>query len=271
MKLLPLLAAMRISFSQALSVEISSRIGLLQLFSGYAVAIFALSSFWTAASVNTKAEAYRPSELVVYFVMTHVHLILSENRLTGHIGSAIRMGKLASYLLRPYPYLVHMLAGASASAFLRLFLLVPLIGLSCLFYSPLAEIFGNLDGRRWLLYASSIILALPAAWLGRVVVGLLAFDLTQIWGPELVFLAFCTAFAGESYPLDLMPSSLEAAISWTPAYYMAGFPTLILMGRVSEAEAFAGLVKGSVVMGLTILLMLWMWHRGTKKFEAVST
>jgi ABC-2 type transport system permease protein len=266
-----LLAATRLYFMQALAVELTYRFALLQQAAGLAVGLAGLLFFWRTAGSGVAAQAtYTPALLTAYFTIAYVQLILQDAKVSWTIATSIRMGKLSTALLRPYPFLLSVAAQAMAVALLRFVLVLPALVLAFWLMDELRPVVAPLDAGRLTAFLGAVALGLVCGILTRMVVGLSAFDLTQTWGPELVFFAFSTMAGGEAYPIDLLPPSWLAASSWTPAFYMVGFPALVFLGRVDEAEYLSYLLRGIFVALSTAGVVALMWRRGLRRFEAVG-
>jgi ABC-2 type transport system permease protein len=94
--------------------------------------------------------------------------------------------------------------------------------------------------------------------------------MTQTWGPELLFMSMFFAFSGVVYPVDLLPSGLVKALSWTPLFYMQGLPNLVAIGRISGQPLVEYLMRGSLVFVASAAILVFMWQRGVRKFEAIG-
>lgn len=266
-----LLATTRLYFTQALAVELTYRVALLQQAAGLSVGLAGLLFFWRTAGAGVAAHAtYTPALLTAYFTIAYVQLILQDAKISWTIATSIRMGKLSTALLRPYPFLLSVAAQAMAVAMLRLALVLPALILAFFAMDELWRVVAPIDAARLAAFLGAVALGLLCSILTRMVVGLTAFDLTQTWGAELVFFAFCAMAGGEAYPIDLLPPSWLTASSWTPAFYMIGFPALVFLGRVDEAEYLRYLLRGIVVALVTAGVVALMWRRGLRRFEAVG-
>lgn len=265
--------ATAIHYTQALSVELSYRIALVQGLFGVAIGMIGLLLFWLAAAPGPRSASgatYAPAALIAYFLFAGAQGILQESRLAYNLATAIRMGKLSASMLRPYPFLASVVAQAAAHATMRLILLVPLLGTVFFLVDALAPARAEFTAARLGWWLGAVALSLLCGWLTRIVIGLLAFHLTQTWGPELIFLGIYAAASGGGYPPDLLPEGLLRVVEWTPVYYMVGFPSLIATGHVAGAALTDGFARGLVVTALTGVVVAFMWRRGTGRFEAVG-
>lgn len=268
----------RLHYTQALSVELTYRFALLQGLFGVAIGSIGLLLFWLAAGRaggSSGADAgqiatYTPSLLAAYFLAAGVLTTTQENHLAMNLSAGIRMGKLSAALLRPYPFLASVLAQVAAQATLRLMFTVPLVAILVLGVEPLRQALTASDPARFGILALAVGLGLIMCWLVNLAVGMLAFDMTQTWGPELIFMSMHAVASGVSYPSDLLPPVWAAAVAWTPLYYMIGFPALIFTGRLTAVAAWSGLGQGLLVATVMALVVGLMWRRGMRKFEAIG-
>jgi ABC-2 type transport system permease protein len=266
-----LFTATRLFFTQALAVELAYRFALAQSFLGVAFGFLGLILFWLAAARNGNAASiYSPGVLVAYFIVASAHGILHESRLSWNLSMGIRMGKLSASMLRPYPYLLTAIAQAAAHATLRILVMAPILALVVAFLPFFHDAAAQISGERLAWFLAALVVSLAAGWLIKIALGLLAFDMTQTWGPELIFLSIYSVASGIGYPADLLPAGILAVVRWTPVYYMIGFPTLVLLGRVDAAACIEGLGRGVVVSIVTGIVVWLMWRRGMRQFEAVG-
>lgn len=263
------LAATGIFYAQALAVELIYRFSLVQVFAGMAVGFLGLIFFWLAAGRAATQPGYGGATIVAYFLFAAAHTIVQESRVSWNLSAGIRMGKLAASLLRPYPFLVSVFCQAAAHATVRIVIIV-LIFTGVLLFAPSLRQTILMVGDVWLPYVAVLALSLAIGWVTRIGIGLLAFDMTQTWGPELVFLSLYAAASGANYPPDLLPAALHSLVTWTPFYYMVGYPTLVILGRVSGPELVSQFGQGAVVLVVTVSIVGLMWRRGLRRFEAVG-
>ncbi len=265
------LAATRLYYTQALSVELVYRFALLQSFLTIGITLAGLLAFWLAAGAAAGASSsYTQGSLIAYFLIVSALGLIHDNRLSWNLGSAIRMGKLSSSMLRPYPFLLSQIAFAAAHATLRIVLCTPILILIAVFVPAFGDAISAMPYEALLSFLAAMALSFAIGWLVKIALGTLAFSMTQTWGPELIFMSFYAAASGIAYPPDLLTGMMKAAIGWTPFYYMIGFPTLVLLGRIAGPTLEAELLRGVLVLGVTLALVIVLWRRGLTQFEAVG-
>jgi ABC-2 type transport system permease protein len=259
-------------FGQCLQAALMYRSALIIFVFSEAFAYAGFIAFWyKAATSNTSQTFYTPMALVLYFSLVSFHHGIQHHASSREIGSDIRLGKLAYSIVRPFPFLLQAALRSMAFTLTYSFLLSPLLVGVFIFVPNLWTAFcaGLSPGLEW-QYPVALAIGLISGWLMRMVVGLLAFDMAQIWGPDTFFIAIYYAASGSTFPVDLLPAWALAVVKWTPMYYMVGFPVLTVMGRV-PADHFQGeALRGVAVVLLTLSLLAAMWLRGIKRFEAIG-
>lgn len=267
-----LLRASWVYFTQCLQAALVYRSSLAIFVITESLAYAGFIAFWYKAATNNPSQsAYTPMALVLYFGLASFQHGIQHHASSRDIGSDIRLGKLSYSIIRPFPFLLQAVLRSVAFTLTYITLLSPLLIAALVFVPGLFDVFkSGLLVSPWWHYPAAIVLGLTASWLARILVGLLAFDMAQIWGPDTFFIALYYAASGVVFPIDLLPTTFLRIAQWTPMYYMIGFPVLTVMGRVQPANFAGELIRGSIVLTITAIVILWMWRRGIKRFEAIG-
>lgn len=258
-------------YGQCIAVELTYRAGLIQVFFAETIAIFGVCLFWLeAASGATSTFGYGASTLIAYFLIISLQEFTLVNRVGYHLSTEIRMGKMSASLVRPVPYLLLQVARALAISTTRIILMVPVVFaaiylLPQLIAEPLADF-----SDRWFMYVLALALGIFMDIVAKMCLGMLAFSMTQTWGPELLFISAYSTAAGILYPVDLLPSFWLKVNQLLPFYYMQGFPALVFCGRLSGAEFWLEFLQGLIVLVCAVFVAIFMWRRGQNKYEAVG-
>jgi len=129
----------------------------------------------------------------------------------------------------------------------------------------LFDIYIPFEVQRFLIFIISCIAGYILVSMMNFIAGLLAFWFIEVF-PFLLFkYAFYTFFSGGIVPIDFFPEFLKPLVNILPFQYMLYYPTTILIGRASLAEAqsiIAAQVIWIVIMGVICSLM---WGAGKKK------
>ena len=257
-------------FLQGLAVELTYRIALIQTIFSEIIGMVGLAFFWIAAGRSDTANAYgySPHLLMTYFIIAGFMSLLAEDGLSHNVSFDIRTGKLSAALLRPFPYIVRPLARSAALVVVRLAIIAPIGAVLIYYLSPNA--FAIIKSGHWGKNLLAIALAILIGWSIKCMVGFLAFKMTETWGPELIFLSLSSLASGHYYPSDILPAQLFTVATWTPVFYMIGFPTLAIMHKFSAGQFEQLFGRGCLVACLTIMLANFVWRRGMREFEAIG-
>ncbi|MCX6125353.1 MAG: ABC-2 family transporter protein [Proteobacteria bacterium] len=267
-----LLHATAVLFGQCIQASLVYRSSLAIFLATESFAYAGFIAFWYhAAQNNPSPSSYTGMSLAAYFVIVSFHHAIQDHASSRDVGSDIRLGKLSYAIVKPYPYLLSVMVRCIAYTTTKSILCLPLIIGALVFVPGLWSSFGsNLGLGNFLQYILAFGLALLASMLTRIVVGLMAFDMTQIWGPDTMFIALYYIASGSAFPIDLAPPWLQGLAIYSPTYYMTGFPTLVFMGRIQPDVFWMSMGRGLVVCGVVSALLALQWRRGIHKFEAIG-
>jgi ABC-2 type transport system permease protein len=264
--------ACAVYFGQCLQAALLYRAALAIFILSEAFAYAGFIAFWhKAATVNPAQTIYKPMALVLYFALASFHHGIQHHASSRDVGGDIRLGKLSYTIIRPFPFLLQALLRSMAFTLTYAVLLSPLLTAALVWVPGLwTEFASGLEHIVWWQYPVALALGLMCGWLIRIAVGLFAFDMSQIWGPDTFFIAVYFAASGAVFPVDLLPLWAMTLVKWTPMYYMVGFPVLTLMGRIPPDQFTEQALQGGVVALCTMVMVSLMWLRGIKKFEAIG-
>jgi len=200
-----------------------------------------------------------------YFIAAFLVRQLSASWVVWDLDRQIRTGELSALLMRPvHPVLHHAVFNLSALP-LRTLLAAP-VGLAVLLAT------------RGIVVADTALLlglAIPAimlAWalnfVTQLAIGCLAFWLTKAAALYDVWLGAYIVLAGYLVPTSLFPAGLAAVARVLPFHAALGFPVELLVGRLSVAEALAGLGLQLGWLALLGPIAAFAWRRGLRAYGA---
>jgi ABC-2 type transport system permease protein len=178
----------------------------------------------------------------------------------------VRHGDLSFLLLRPlHPIHTDIVDNLSSKM-----LTLPLILVSA---AVLAVVFKPVFHFR--LWAAAVFLpALGLAFLVRFLIewtlALAAFWTTRVGAINQGYYVAVLFLSGQVAPLALLPGPVRAAASVLPFRWMISFPAELLLGRLTPAQAAAGLAIQAGWLVLALLLMKVVWRAGVRRFTAVG-
>lgn len=257
------LRAYSISLQETLqrrSTLIMDRIG------GFAI-VLSLFSFWSAL-LGTKPSflGYTRPEMLTYVLLINV---LRSFVFTGRgwmLVGEISSGRISSYLVRPISYHGYALALDLAqktvhvtSAFLEVGLLALLIR---------GGLFVPRDPATWALFALAACLSSLIFFFMEFMISSLAFWTSESGGPLFCFELFLAFAAGAFFPLDVLPESLQKALSATPFPYMVYFPARVFLEKVPHAEAARLVAAEAGWLAVFAACALTVWRVGVRSYAA---
>ena len=169
--------------------------------------------------------------LVTYFVLVSLVSMLTSSWTSGFLASSIRLGDLASWLVRPCSTHLNGLANNLAEKLVKLLLLVPMVAvLALLLHGQLGLPTNPL---RWLGFLISVAMAAGITFSLDILVGSLAFWFEDVSGFDRARELAARVLSGGIVPLALLPAALQGVLAVQPFRFMLSFPLEVLLGTVS--------------------------------------
>jgi ABC-2 type transport system permease protein len=97
-----------------------------------------------------------------------------------------------------------------------------------------------------------------------------AFWTTRVSAINQSYFVLILFLSGQIAPLSLFPPVFQTIAAVMPFRWMLGFPVELILGRLSPAEALAGLGMQTLWVGLAFLLMRIVWRAGIRLYSAVG-
>jgi ABC-2 type transport system permease protein len=98
----------------------------------------------------------------------------------------------------------------------------------------------------------------------------MAFWILEISTIVFIVYSFEYFLGGQMFPIDIMPSAVQAVMKWLPFYYELFCPIAIFLGRLKGPELVQAL---AIQTGWLLLAWTWanfMWKRGLGHYQAVG-
>ncbi|KIG16403.1 hypothetical protein DB30_04447 [Enhygromyxa salina] len=220
---------------------------------------------WRALARGGPIGDYDQAGFDSYFIAAFVVRQLSVSWVVWDLDGQIRTGALSALLMRPVHPVAHHVMINLAALPLRTALAAP-VAIAVLLVTGGMSITTN---------PVALALAIPAlvlAWclnfLTQLAIGCLAFWLTKAAALYDVWIGAYVVLAGYLVPTSLFPAGLAEVARVLPFHAALGFPVELLIGRLSSAQALAGiglqLVWLVVIGGIAALA----WRRGLRAYGA---
>jgi len=99
---------------------------------------------------------------------------------------------------------------------------------------------------------------------------LAAFWTTRISALEQMYFAGVLFLSGQFVPLSLYPPGIQSITYLFPFRWMIGFPTELLLGRLTPADTAMGLAAQVGWLTVVLIGMRVLWRAGLRRYSAVG-
>lgn len=208
---------------------------------------------------------YAENELITYVFLANILRSIVFGGQSREIAQAINRGNLSAFLIKPINFFAYNFAKEAGER-------------TVLFISSLLEVFifaillkADLI---WQNRLEPLLLFLLACFLAMILYSLLGFSisLTAFWsreamGPRFLFEWLLEFASGSFFPLNILGDAAFAVLSALPFMYLIYFPLEIYLGRLSGAQAAAGIAAQIALIAFFGFAAAKIWKNGLKKFS----
>src|SRR5207302_10867487 len=99
-------------------------------------------------------------------------------------------------------------------------------------------------------------------------IALVAFWILEISTIVFIIYSFEYFLGGQMFPVDIMPTGIQAAMKWLPFYYELFCPIAIFMERLRGAEMMEALAIQAGWVLFMWAVAHFMWKRGLGHYQA---
>jgi ABC-2 type transport system permease protein len=178
----------------------------------------------------------------------------------------IREGMLSFALLRPvHPIHSDVADNMMSKAITLPILTVIAIGLGFAFHAGLAV-------TPWIviLFIPGLLLAFALRFLLEWMLAQAAFWTTRVSAINQTYFFLLLFLSGQIAPLSLLPHPIQIAAKILPFYWTIGFPTELLLGRITFVGTLEGIGIQIGWIAVSIVLVRIVWRAGIKAYSAVG-
>ena len=180
----------------------------------------------------------------------------------GRVGQRIRMGLIATDLLRPVDFQLAQLAQAASDGLFNLTLMLPVFAIAIAYWGGAAVPHGVFSFAGFL---ASVLLAFIILFAISFIFVQAAFVTYSGYGIFVARSALQQTFSGLSAPLILFPPTLRAVSEWLPFRHTIHTPTAIYLGWLSGGAVWRALGEqllwAIALLALGRLLLDWSLRR----------
>ena len=223
---------------------------------------------WRTAIANGAQLPIDERYVTTYFVLLSFVTMATSSWMTAFLANDIRLGKLSSWMVRPASLLLSFIANNLSEKFLKLFALLPMIGVLWWIFRDSTNIPAGPD--RWALFAVSIVFGAILVFTIDILIAALAFWMDDVSALAQARLIIASVLSGAVVPLALMPDWSRGFIDNQPFRYTVSFPVEIVAGHLSGQDLVVGLaVQFAYVLGFATAARL-VWAAGIRAYSAVG-
>ncbi|MBN2838004.1 MAG: ABC-2 family transporter protein [Fusobacteriaceae bacterium] len=202
-------------------------------------------------------------EMIVYLVIGLLINTARASDISDRISQMIKSGDIAIMLCRPVNFVKSLLADSFGSRIINIvmffFLLLGITKVAGIHYPP-AGIFALFIVYGFLLIFFDIVI--------NVMIGGLAFWLTEIWGVRSSIQQVLWILSGRALPLSLFPTWMIGFLKWTPFFYLEYTFASIYLGKLGFEEALRAMGIFMVWIVIMVILMRMLYTRGFSKLTS---
>ncbi|MFO0814592.1 MAG: ABC-2 family transporter protein [Gemmatales bacterium] len=225
---------------------------------------------WTAIYKGAGTDTlsiFRFNEMIAYLLLVHVSRMFSSMPgLSTGIARDIRQGELKKYLVQPLDMIGWLLAYRIAHKIAYIVTAIP----------PYAIIFGlswsYFDTAPWgwqlPAYLISLILGFVIGFFFEVCIGCIGFWMLEVTSILYIITTVTFFISGQMFPLDLLPEGWVVFLKSLPFSYLAYFPTMVFLNKITGMELVYGLFKGIGWAVGCMFFARFLYQRGLKRYSA---
>ena len=221
-------------------------------------------AMWSTIAAEGTIGDFDEPTFAAYFLSTLVVRELSAAWVVWELNWTIRSGALSPLLLRPLHPLYYFAAHSSGALPLRVAVLVPIVTAVWFFMPDLPFALTPLN---LLLFAWTTFFAWVLTFAFQCVFGVLALYTQQSLSFQDAFFGVWSLMSGYLVPLALVPS-LQQVANWLPFRAMGSLPTEILLGHLTGAALWQGLLSQLLWVVIVAGLTARVWRAALRRFEA---
>ncbi|MGI6225013.1 MAG: ABC transporter permease [Peptococcales bacterium] len=178
------------------------------------------------------------------------------------IQEKVRTGDIVSEMIRPYDYPLRLLfADFGSISFYFLTAILPVYAIIFLILRPIIPI----SATQWLLFILSAILGYLIRYCIELTFGLFTFWLVETGGVEDIFYFAISLFSGATIPLWFFPGWLRTLAYYLPFQGIFFVPNAIFVGELAKEEVLPALGMQLFWLGITYLILRFVWSRAANK------
>lgn len=231
---------------------------------GKLVQVFARVAIWLAVYAGVSAvDGISIQDMITYALLGGVVMGATRyDRIIRHVGTALKTGDVAVWLLKPVQYPLYLFAiELGATAYGVLMAVVPTIVIVALVYGmlPPASLF------HFVMFVAFCGLSFIIHFLCATIFGVLAFWLMTIFSLEWLMQSLMALLSGLLIPFWFFPEPFGSIAAHQPLAWLVYYPSAVWLGRLDTGQTLLYFALGLAWAGLLALILLLLWRRAATR------
>ncbi|MGL4553501.1 MAG: ABC transporter permease [Gemmataceae bacterium] len=218
----------------------------------------------------TKIAGFTLEDMIAYLLLIHISRMFSSMPgLASGIARDIRDGSLKKYLVQPLDMVGYLLAYRVAHK--AAYIVTSALPYALLFFLA-RENFVRWGGWGAMpAYAASLFLAFLIGFFFDAMIGLAGFWLLEVTSIIWIITTLNYFISGQMFPLDVLREHyplVYAALQWLPFKYIAYFPAMVFLGKISGPELARELMTATAWVVALVLMTRLLYAAGLRRYSA---
>ena len=218
-------------------------------------------------SGTEEAFQYSRDAMISYiFLVSFLQSLVLSSSLNG-LANRVYSGEISNLLLKPVNLFSYFASEELADKLKNVgFLLLETVALYFIF-QPMISL-PNLP--TFAIFVAWSILAVLLNFFVTLIFGSIGFWSPQTWGPRFLFFMIVNFTAGKLFPLDILPTTIQKILFYTPFPYLSFVQIQLFLNRYTQTEIISHsltLLSWVVILGI---LAYKLWQRGLKAYDSAG-
>jgi ABC-2 type transport system permease protein len=225
---------------------------------------------WEAIFAGSEADdlaGFNRRQMISYLLLIHISRMFSSMPgLAGGISRDIRDGSLKKYLIQPLDMIGYLLAYRAAHKFA--YITTSALPYAGLFLVCIGYFDGFPDPLTFAAYLLSLVLGFVIGFFFDACLGMLGFWFLEITSLLWVIGTLNYFLSGQMVPLNILPHFWAQLLKFLPFQYLAYFPAVIFLRKVTGLELLQGLAIELTWAVVLVVLTRWIYALGLRRYSA---
>jgi viologen exporter family transport system permease protein len=259
-------AIFRVSFAERMTYRGDFLLGTLLRFLPMVTTILLWQAIYKGSG-KTELAGFGESEMIAYLLLTNISRMFSSMPgLAAGIAREIREGTMKRYMIQPIDLIGYLLVYRVAhkvtyiiASFLPYFLLFFLC-------RGFFERFPDLPTLG--AFAVSLVLSFLVGFFFETCVGMVGFWFLEVTSLLYIVMTLNFFISGHMLPLDLLPERWYNLLMILPFHYMAYFPAVVFLGKVTGMKLVIFLAGEVAWIVFFMVLARFLYRLGLRRYSA---